>query len=154
MFGRKKLLSRIRDLEDRITRLENMHAHIYPNESWMLPNGARAGLDWMDDNGDRGFYYGRQLTYDEIRTAKSHPQPQKVEHKRIINTPPLEVSTDAVDNVSLEELARFVIDGTPIERTEKFEGEKIVKYDKFNKTEMVDTPIGKVMVSGPRLESK
>ena len=144
MFGKKKLLARIEALEDQVRRLENMHARIMPKRSWEIAGNVHTGLDWEDDSGNIATYYGRQLRYDEILTAKSHPLPCSIPYRLMEDAPKPCAKTETIGKISLEELARLVVDGTPIERTEKFEGQMGVKYDRTRKVESVDTPLGTI----------
>lgn len=128
MFGRKKLLARIETLEAQVRRLENMHATILPKNSWEMPTFLRGGRDWEDKYKRVGYYNGRQLTGAEIELQPYHPQPKQVDYKRITNVPTSAVDTDRVSKVTLEELARLVIDGTPIRREEKVLSKRISEY--------------------------
>ena len=128
MFGRKKLLARIEVLEARIQKLENMHASVIHKTYWELPANVRRGANWETDKGMVGFYGDRQLTAREVQFHTRHPQPAQVDYKRITNVPNTTVNTDRVSKVSLEELARLVIDGTPILREEKIAAKRISEY--------------------------
>ncbi len=129
MFGRKKLLARIRMLEDQVRRLENMHATILPKDSWEMPTFLRCnGHDWEDKYGRLGYYNGRQLTGAEMNYQPRHPQPKQVDYKRITNVPTSAVDTDRVSKVTFRELARLVIDGEPIRREEKVVAKRISEY--------------------------
>lgn len=144
MPSKKELLKRIEDLEERITRLENMHARIMPKKSWEIVGNIHTGINWEDDDGNIATYYGRQLRFSEMHTAKFHPLPRSIPYRLIEDAPKPSAKTEAIGRISLEELARLVIDGTPIERTEKFEGQMGVKYDRTRKVESVDTPLGSI----------
>ena len=144
MSSKKELLKRIEVLEERITRLENMHARIMPKKSWEIVGNIHNGLTWEDDDGNIATYYGRQLRYGEILTARSHPLPRSIPYRLIEDAPKPSAKTETIGRISLEELARLVVDGTPIERTEKFEGQMGIKYDRTRKVESVDTPLGTI----------
>ena len=144
MPSKKELLKRIEDLEERLTRLENMHARITHKKNWAVAGMVSTGTEWEDDNGNIATYYGRQLRYGEILTAKSHPLPRSIPYRLIEDAPKPCAKTEAIGKISLEELARLVVDGTPIERTERFEGQMGVKYDRTRKVESVDTPLGTI----------
>ena len=128
MFGRKKLLARIEVLEAKVRRLENVHATILPRDSWEKPRFIHLGSNWEDRNKRVGYYNSRQLTSAEVELQPHHPQPKQVDYKRITNVPTSAVDTDRIPKVTLEELARLVIDGTPIRREEKVLSKRISEY--------------------------
>jgi hypothetical protein len=126
MFGRKKLLKQIQELQERVTYLENIHAREYKPHSWDRPLGTiYRGLDWEDDSGNIRVFRDRQLKYTEFYT---HPQPKQVDYRRITNIPASAVDTDRIPKVTLGELARLVIDGKPIRRQEKISAKRISEY--------------------------
>lgn len=139
MFGRKKLLARIEALEAQIRRLENMHATILPIDNWEMPTFIHFGQDWEDNYKRVGYYNGRQLTKAEVELQPHHPQPKQVDYKRITNVPSSAVDTDRIPKVTLGELARFVIDGTPIKRQEKISAKRISEYTKDTTTTITVT---------------
>lgn len=126
MFGKKKLLKRIEVLEAQVRRLENMHATILHKNSWEIPTCVDVGK--ADPIGRVGYYNGRQLTAVEITLQSHHPQPKQVDYKRLTNIPAPAVDTDRIPKVTLEELARLIIDGTPIKREEKISAKRISEY--------------------------
>lgn len=139
MFGRKKLLARIEALEAQVRRLENMHATILPIDNWEMPTFIHFGRDWEDNYKRVGYYNGRQLTKAEVELQPHHPQPKQVDYKRITNVPSSAVDTDRIPKVTLGELARFVIDGTPIKRQEKISAKRISEYTKDTTTTITVT---------------
>ena len=138
MFGRKKLLARIEHLEAQVRRLENMHATILPKNSWEMPGFMRSGAMWENDR-QVGYYNGRQLTSAEVELQPCHPQPKQVDYKRITNVPTSAVDTDRIPKVTLGELARLVIDGTPIKRQEKISAKRISEYTEDTTTTITVT---------------
>ena len=137
MFGRKKLLARIKELEDRLTDLENMHAREYDTSSWEKPCiTIHRGLDWQNDFGKVRVYRDRQLTYEEFC---EHPQPKQVDYKRITNVPSNTAHTERIGSITFEELARLVIDGTPIKRQEKVMSKRISEYTEDTTTTITVT---------------
>ena len=104
MFGRKKLLARIKALEEQVKRLENMHAIILHKNSWELP--AYVDVSRADATGRLGYYNGRQLTINEINFQPHHPQPKQVDYKRITNVPTSTADTDRIPKVTLKEIGR------------------------------------------------
>lgn len=128
MFGRKKLLERIETLEAQVRRLENMHATIIPRDDWEMPAFIHLGGNWEDKYKRVGYYNSRQLTRAEVELQPHHPQPKQVDYCRITNVPTSAVNTDRIPKVTLCELARLVIDGTPIRREEKVVSKRISEY--------------------------
>ena len=127
MFGRKKLLKRVEMLEAQVRRLENMHATI-TKENWEMPTFVHRGYAWEDKYERVGYYGSRQLSRAEIELQPNHPQPKQVDYQRITNVPASVVNTERIPRVSLEELARLVIDHTPIKRQEKVVSKRISEY--------------------------
>lgn len=139
MFGRKKLLKRIEALEEQVRRLENMHATILRKESWEMPIFLRGGRDWEDKYKRVGYYNDRQLTSAEIELQPHHPQPKQVDYRCLTNIPASAVDTDRIPKVTLGELARLVIDGTPIKRQEKISAKRISEYTEDTTTTITVT---------------
>ena len=139
MFGRKKLLARIEALEAQVRHLENMHATVRPAVTWETPAFTHLGKDWRDKLERVGHYNGRQLTGAEVEFQPSHPQPKQVDYRRITNVPASTVETDRISKVTLEELARLVIDGTPIKRQEKISAKRISEYTEDTTTTITVT---------------
>ena len=146
MASKKQMEKRIADLEAQVRRLENMHATILPKDSWEMPSFMRGGSDWEDRLLRRGYYNGRQLTSGEIALQPYHPQPEQVDYSRITNVPKKTVNTDRIPKVSLEELARFVLDGAPIERKTKGEVVYQTSYSPNETSEFVETKLGNISV--------
>lgn len=137
MFGRKKLLKQIQELQDRVTYLENLHATEYKYNAWNRPcMTIHRGMNWEDDDGYIRVFHGRQLKYNEFYT---HPQPKQVDYRRITNVPASAVDTDRIPKVTLGELARLVIDGTPIKRQEKISAKRISEYTEDTTTTITVT---------------
>ena len=144
MFGRKKLLARIEALEAQVRRLENMHASVLPNTSWERPFGVHRGANWETDKGIIGFYGDRQLTAREVQFQTRHPQPAQVDYKRITNVPANAVNTENIKGVTMEELARYVLDGTPITRKTKEPVTYITEHGPESTTSKVCTRLGDI----------
>jgi hypothetical protein len=128
MFGRKKLLARIEALEEQVKRLENMHANVVLGRNWERSFDILRGAAWETNDGRVGFYRDRQLTAREVQFQSCHPHPKQVDYRCITNIPASTVETDRVPKVTLEELARLVIDGKPIRREEKVLSKRISEY--------------------------
>lgn len=128
MFGRKQLLARIEALEAQVKRLENMHANVVLGCSWERPFEVHRGAAWETNDGRIGFYGDRQLTAREVQYQSRHPHPKQVDYRCLTNVPPATVETDRISKVTFGELARLVIDGTPIRREEKITSKRISEY--------------------------
>lgn len=139
MFGRKKLLARIEALEAQVRRLENMHATVMLGHNWELPSFIHRGRDWEDKYRRIGYYNGRQLTSAEVELQPRHPQPKQVDYRCLTNVPTSAVDTDRIPKVTLGELARLVIDGTPITREEKISAKRISEYTEETTTTITVT---------------
>ena len=146
MFGRKKLLARIEALEAQARRLENMHANVLLGRNWECPFDMRRGALWETTDGRIGFYGDRQLTAREVQYQSRHPQPKQVDYSRITNVPKNAVDTDRISEVTFDELARFVLDGTPIERKTKEEVIYQTSYSPNETSEFVETRLGNISV--------
>lgn len=139
MFGRKKLLARIELLEAKVRRLENMHATILRGRDYELPSFMQRGYQWEDKYKRVGYYNGRQLTGAEIELQPYHPQPKQVDYRCLVNVPSFTTDTDRIPKVTLGELARLVIDGTPIKREEKISAKRISEYTEDTTTTITVT---------------
>lgn len=128
MASKKELLNRIETLEAQVRRLENMHATILRGPSWELPSFIHLGHEWEDRNKRVGYYNSRQLTGAEVELQPHHPQPKQVDYRCLTNVPTSAVDTDRIPKVTLGELARLVIDHTPIKRQEKITAKRISEY--------------------------
>ena len=126
MLTKRKLKEKINALEERVKYLENMHALVLNKNSWELPSFVDTTN--ADAIGRVGYYRDRQLTPNEITMQPFHPQPKYVDYKRITNNPGCVANTDRIPRVTLEELARLVIDHTPIVREEKVKSKRISNY--------------------------
>ena len=127
---KREMRKQIADLTERLTKLENMHANVMLSRSCKCPFDVRRETD----DGRIGFYRDRQLTAREIERQSCHPQPKHVNYKCLYNVPSSTADTDRVSNVTLEELARLVIDGTPIRREEDVQAKRISVYTEDNTT--------------------
>lgn len=132
MVSKKELMKRIEKLENRLLQLENMHAYIYSTNYY---NNTRTLSTIPSESytydGKEGSYYGRQLTADELKTRCEHPM-----------TKERCAWTKEVPNVTHEELARFVLDGTPIKRKHEDKVTYTTIYEPGTKTEVVETKLG------------
>ena len=142
MFGREKLIARIKALEAQVRRLENMHAIILPRSSWELPGWVNVSN--TDTVGRLGYYNNRQLTAGEIYTQPHHPQPKQVDYRRITNIPEVKANTKNINGVTMEELARYVLDGTPITRKTKEPVTYVMEHGPESVTSKVYTRLGDI----------
>lgn len=143
---KREMRKQIADLTERLVKLENMHAETRKADSWEglgFTPAARREFVWC---GMEGSYRGRQLTANELMTRYRHPQPAQVDYSRITNIPKNTVNTDRIPKVTLEELARFVLDGTPIERKRKEEVIYQTSYSPNETSESVETRLGNISV--------
>lgn len=130
MFGKKKLMARIAELEDRMTKLENMHARV--TRSWRTPFGYDSEYTYNDK---QAIYCGRRLTASEIEGICEHPQIKE-----------RGAWTKNVPGVTHEELARYVLDGTPIKREKEKAVTYVTTYSPGEKTQSVKTDIGDISI--------
>ena len=107
----EELKKQVNELIERVYDLENMHAKKtkvchYP--SWQ-PNGVGSLIIPFET----GFKYrNRILTQKEISDVSIHPHPTLS-----MDT----VNTNKIKNITFNELAKYVLDGSPIIREEKKE---------------------------------
>ena len=146
MASKKQLEKRIEQLEEQVRKLENMHATIRRADSWESFGMSRMAIRDFTYCGMEGSYEGRQLTSRELSNMTRHPQPVQVDYSRITNVPKATVDTDRVSKVTLAELARFVLDGTPIERKTKEEVVYQTSYAPNETSESVETKLGNISV--------
>lgn len=146
MTTKKQLRKRIEQLEEQVRKLENMHATIRRADSWESFGMSRMAMKEYTYCGMEGSYAGRQLTNRELSNMIRHPQPTQVDYSRITNVPKKTVSTDRIPNVTFDELARFVLDGTPIERKTKEEVVYQTSYAPNETSEFVETKLGHISI--------
>lgn len=139
---KREMRKQIADLTERLTKLENMHANVMLSRSWECPFDVRRETD----DGRIGFYRDRQLTAREVQYQTRHPQPMQVDYSRITNVPKNTANTDRIPKVTFDELARFVLDGTPIERKRKEEVIYQTSYSPNETSEFVETRLGNISV--------
>ena len=147
MPRKKKLLERIEALEAKVRRLENMHATILPKDSWELPGFIHLGSNWEDSHKQVGYYNGRQLSGAEVELQPHHPQPKQVDYKRITNVPIIAANTENLKGVTMEELARYVLDGTPITRKTKEPVIYMTEHGPECITSKVSTRLGDITIT-------
>lgn len=143
---KREMRKQIADLTERLTKLENMHATITRADSWESFGMSIMATREFTYCGMEGSYGDRQLTNRELANMARHPQPAQVDYSRITNVPKATVDTDRVSKVTLAELARFVLDGTPIERKTKEEVIYQTSYSPNETSESVETKLGNISV--------
>ena len=143
---KREMRKQIADLTERLTKLENMHAETRKADSWEglgFTPATRREFVWF---GMEGSYCGRQLTARVLSDRYRHPQPEQVDYSRITNVPKNTANTDRIPKVTFDELARFVLDGTPIERKRKEEVIYQTSYSPNETSEFVETKLGNISV--------
>jgi hypothetical protein len=125
---KREMRKQIADLTERLVKLENMHADVTLGRGWEHSSDVHRGVLWATNDGRIGFYGDRQLTAREVQYQSRHPQPKQVDYRCLTNVPASTVETDRIPKVTLEELARLVIDGKPIRREEKIVSKRISEY--------------------------
>ena len=143
---KREMRKQIADLTERLTKLENMHANVVLSRSWECPFDVSRGALWETDDGRIGFYRDRQLTAREVQYQTRHPHPKQVDYRCLTNVPKTAVDTDRIPGVTFDELARFVLDGTPIERKTKEEVVYQTSYSPNETSEFVETKLGNISV--------
>ena len=143
---KREMRKQIADLTERLVKLENMHANVLLGRNWECPFDMRRGALWETTDGRIGFYGDRQLTAREVQYQSRHPQPKQVDYSRITNVPKNAVDTDRISGVTFDELARFVLDGTPIERKTKEVVIYQTSYSPNETSEFVETKLGNISV--------
>jgi hypothetical protein len=103
---KREMQKQIADLTERLVKLENMHAKIeeVDNFPWGFTPMAIKERTYCHKIGS---YDNRDLTAREVQSVVCNPHPQTRERT---------ASTKSINNITFSELAKFVIDGTPINR--------------------------------------
>ena len=136
----RELEQKVAALEMQIRRLENMHARIttarpWPNVSF-LSDCSSADYIW---NGKDGTYCGRRLTASELKGREEHP----LTKERV-------AYTKTIPGVTHEELAKYVLDGTPIERKRQASVTYTACFAPDMTTKSVKTDIGNISITEGR----
>ena len=134
---KRKMQAQIEALTKRLTYLENMHARVenvskYPWSYTPLAEQERAY------EGKIGRYNGRDLTRNELREVFGCPHPQTREHT---------ATTSKLDHITLQELARFVIDRVPITRKCHKSASYEVEVAPGTITKSVETDLGNIKIT-------
>ena len=137
MASKKQMQAQIEVLTKRLTYLENMHARIESkvDSPWFYTPLAERELVY---DGKIGRYNGRDLTGREVREVLGCPHPQTREHT---------ATTSKLDHITLQELARFVIDKVPI--TRKYQKSASYEFEVVpgSITKSVETDLGNIKIT-------
>lgn len=139
MASKKQMQAQIEALTARLTYLENMHARLenvreFPWSYTPLAERERE----RTYEGKIGHYNGRDLTRSEVREVIGCPHPQTRERT---------ATTSKLDHVTLQELAKFVIDKTPIKRVHYKSDRYEVLHDPDSITKSVETDLGNIKIT-------
>lgn len=134
---KKEMRKQIADLTERLTKLENMHARIeeVDNFPWGFTPMAIKERTYCHK---LGYYDDRSLTAREVQSVICNPHPQIRERT---------VSTKNINNITLSELAKFVIDGIPIKRKYSKPTMYESTYTPDSVTKSVETDLGDITIT-------
>lgn len=134
---KKEMRKQIADLTERLTKLENMHAKIeeVDNFPWGFTPMAIKERTYCHKIGS---YDNRPLTAREVQSVICNPHPQTRERT---------VSTKNINNITLSELAKFVIDGIPIKRKYSKPTMYESTYTPDSVTKSVETDLGDITIT-------
>lgn len=138
MASKKQMQAQIDALTERLTYLENMPAILEDTDDCPWIKYTPSFIYENSYNKKIGRYNGRDLTRSEVREVIGCPHPRTREYT---------ATTSNLGHVTLQELARFVLDKVPI--TRKYD--KPVSYefevapDSFTKS--VETDFGNIKIT-------
>jgi hypothetical protein len=127
----------IADLTERLVKLENMHARIVEVDDfpWGYTPMAIKERTYCHK---MGYYNERSLMAREVQSVICNPHPQTREHT---------ASTKNINNITFSELAKFVIDGTPINREYSKPITYKSTYTPESTTKSVKTDLGDITIT-------
>ena len=138
MASKREMLKQIEALTKRLTYLENMHARFEDTDDCPWIRYTPSFLHENAYEGKIGRYNGRDLTRNEVREVIGCPHPRTREYT---------ATTSKIDHVTLQELAKFVLDRVPI--TRKYH--KSVSYEfevlPDSITKSVETDLGNIKIT-------
>lgn len=139
MASKKKMQAQIDELIERLTYLENMHARVEDYYDLPWDNSATSGWrhEYVYEN-KQASYDGRQLTRSEVREVVGNPHPRTREHT---------ANTNKITNITLQELASFVIDKIPIKRVYHKSDRYEVLHDPDSIIKSVETDLGNIKIT-------
>ena len=137
MTSKRKMQAQIDALTKRLTYLENMHARLEKVSEYPLGYTPLAERQYIYE-GKIGRYNGRDLTRNEVREVIDCPHPQTREHT---------ATTSKLDHVTLQELARFVIDRAPIIRKCHKSASYEIEVAPGTITKSIETDLGNIKIT-------
>ena len=134
---KREMRKQIADLTERLVKLENMHARIeeVDNFPWGFTPMAIKERTYCHKIGS---YDNRSLTAREVQSVICNPHPQTRERT---------ASTKNINNITFSELAKFVIDGTPIKRECSKSATYKSIYTPESITKSVKTDLGNITIT-------
>jgi hypothetical protein len=134
---KREMRKQIADLTERLVKLENMHAKIeeVDNFPWGFTPMAIKERTYCHKIGS---YDNRDLTAREVQSVVCNPHPQTRERT---------ASTKSINNITFSELAKFVIDGTPINREYFKPATYKSTYTPDSTTKSVKTDLGDITIT-------
>ena len=137
MASKKQMQAQIEALTERLTYLENMHARLEDIDDYPWTRYTPSFFHDRVYEGKIGRYNGRNLTKSEVRGVICCPHPQTREHT---------AATSKLSNVTLQELAKFVIDKVPITRKYHKSASYEIIHDPDSITKSVETDLGNIKI--------
>lgn len=138
MASKKQMQAQIKALTARLTYLENMHARLEDTDDCPWIRYTPSFLHEKAYEGKIGRYNGRDLTKSEVRQVVGCPHPQTREYT---------ATTSKIDHITLQELARFVIDKVPIKRVYHKSDRYEVLHDPDSIIKSVETDLGNIKIT-------
>lgn len=138
MASKKQMQAQIEALTARLTYLENMHVRLEDTDDCPCIRYTPSFLYENAYEGKIGRYNGRDLTRSEVREVIGCPHPQTREYT---------ATTSKLDHVTLQELARFVIDRVPITRKCHKSASYEVEVAPGTITKSVETDLGNIKIT-------
>ena len=134
---KREMRKQIADLTERLTKLENMHARIEEVDDfpWRFTPMAIKERTYCHKIGS---YDNRPLTAREVQSVICNPHPRTRERT---------ASTKNINNITFSELAKFVIDGTPINREYSKPTTYKSIYTPDSVTKSVETDLGDITIT-------
>lgn len=137
MASKKQMQAQIEALTERLTYLENMHARLEDTDDCPWIRYTPSFLHENTYEGKIGRYKGRDLTRSEVREVVCCPHPRTREYT---------ATTSKIDHVTLQELAKFVIDKVPIKRVYHKSDRYEVLHDPDSIIKSVETDLGNIKI--------
>ena len=138
MASKKQMQAQIEALTERLTHLENMHAILEDVGEFPWRGYTPLAVREHAYEGKIGRYNGRDLTRSEMREVIGCPHPRTREYT---------ATTSKIDHITLQELAKFVIDKVPIKRVYHKSDRYEVLHDPDSITKSVETDLGNIKIT-------